>query len=148
MTRWIVASLHLLALAVGTAAIALRTRALRQVRDQSGVKTILMADNWWGIAALLWLVTGLWRAFGGLEKGAAYYLGNPLFHAKLGLFVLILLLELWPMVTFIRWRIIQRRGGEVDLTHTRSFARTSSIQLMLVLAIVFFATAIARGLGG
>jgi putative membrane protein len=35
---------------------------------------VFTADSFWGIAALLWIVTGLWRAFGGLEKGSDYYL--------------------------------------------------------------------------
>jgi putative membrane protein len=34
---------------------------------------------------VLWIGTGLVRAFGGYEKGAFYYLHNHLFWAKMGL---------------------------------------------------------------
>jgi len=37
---------------------------------------VFHADNWYGVAAILWVVTGLLRAYGGLEKGSAYYLEN------------------------------------------------------------------------
>jgi putative membrane protein len=93
------------------------------------------------------LTTGLWRAFGGLEKGAAYYLQHPLFHAKLGLFVLVLLLAIWPMITLIRWRLALRGSRDVDVSRAPSFARISFIQLGLLVVILLLATAIARGIG-
>src|SRR5207245_241389 len=72
------------------------------------------ADTVWGIAALLWLATGLARAFGGLEKGSAFYLASPLFWLKITLFATVALLEAWPMATFIRWRRALRRGEAPD----------------------------------
>lgn len=146
--RWLVASLHLLALAIGFGAIHGRSRALRRPLDDAGIGRVLSADTGWGVAGLLWLVTGLLRAFTPLEKGALYYLQNPLFHAKLGLFVLILLLEIAPMVTFIGWRMRRGRGESVDTSRAKTFAIISDIQTLFVLVILFLATAIARGFGG
>ncbi len=145
--RWLVASIHLIALAVGALAVAARARALHRARDTADLPAVFRADNLWGIAAVLWLATGLWRAFGGLEKGTAYYLGQPLFHAKLGLFVVIVLLEIRPMLTLITWRRAVTGGTPVDFSTARLFARTSEVQLVLVLVMVFLATAIARGIG-
>jgi len=145
--RWLVASIHLIALTIAVAAIFARGRALQRVREAADLRPVLLADNWWGVSGLLLLGTGLWRAFGGLEKGAAYYLGNPLFHAKLGLFVLALLLELWPMVTLIRWRMAQRGSRDVDVCRAPSFARVSYVQLAILVVLLFLATAIARGMG-
>lgn len=143
--RWLVASVHLVALAVGAAAVLARARALRAAREPKDLPAVFFADNLWAVAALLWVGTGVWRAFGGLEKGTAYYLGQPLFHAKLGLFVLIVLLEIWPMVGLIKWRRSRRQGTPVDTGRAQMFARISYLQLALVLAIVFLATALARG---
>lgn len=144
--RWLLASLHLLALGIGVGAIAVRARALHRASQPADLAGAFVADNFWGVSGLLFLVTGLWRAFGGIEKGTAYYLDNPLFHAKLGLFVLVLLLEVWPMVVLIRWRNAVRRAAPVDLTGTRTFARISYLQLAVVLTMLFLATAIARGI--
>jgi len=144
--RWLVASVHLLALGIGFGAVYARARALRAARFTADLRAVFLADNLWAIAGVLWLGTGLWRAFGGLERGTAYYLQNPLFHAKMGLFVLILLLELSPMVTLMRWRRAVRRSATPDLARASRLARVSSVQLVLLVAVLFLATAIARGL--
>jgi len=106
---------------------------------------MFVADHLWGLAAFLWISTGLLRVFGGLEKGASYYFHDRVFYVKMGLFVTILILEIWPMATLIRWRIAVRRGAPVDLTSTPTLARISQIQLGVVVVMVFAATALARG---
>jgi len=143
---WLVASVHLVALVLGGTAIHMRARFLSRLRDAKDLPPVFVADNLWGLAAALWLGTGIWRAFGGLEKGTDYYLGHPLFHAKLGLFVLVVILEIRPMTDLIRWRRARRRGVEPDLSRARTWARISHVQLVIVLVIVFLATAIARNL--
>lgn len=145
--RWLIASLHLLALAIGVAAVLARARALGRVRDAATLRPVLLADSWWGVAALLWLVTGLWRALGGLEKGTEYYLHHPLFHAKMGLFLVVLVLELRPMMTLARWRVALRRSTDMDLSRAPVFARISYVQLVLLGMMLLLATAIARGIG-
>lgn len=74
LIRWIVAALHLLALGVGLGAVWARGRALRGELDAQGLLRVFYADTLWGIAAGIWIATGLARAFTGLEKGSAYYL--------------------------------------------------------------------------
>lgn len=142
---WLLAALHLLALGIGLGAILNRAWALRGRLDASGVRRVLNADAAWGIAALLWISTGLLRAFAGFEKGSAYYLGNHVFWAKMGLLVVILALEIRPMVTFIRWR---RAGadGVVDTGPAETLSRISFVQAALVVAMVFAATAMARAI--
>jgi hypothetical protein len=83
--RWIAAALHLLALGFGPGAVWARGRALGSTLDREGLRRVVYADNWWGIAALIWIVTGLLRLFGELEKGTAYYFANRLFWIKMAL---------------------------------------------------------------
>ncbi len=147
MLSWLIASLHLIALGIGLGAITVRALALRGNLQAEQLPRVFLADTLWGIAALLWISTGLWRAIGGLEKGATYYLENHAFHAKMGLLVLILLLELWPMITLIRWRIARMQGRMIDLAPAAAMARISVVQVVLVVGMVFAATAMARGLG-
>src|SRR5688500_4981295 len=99
--RWIVAALHLLALGIGLGAIWWRAHGLRGVLDQEGLKRVFYADNLWGISFLLWVSTGLARAFGGLEKGSEYYLASNAFWIKMSLLALVLLLEVWPASTLM-----------------------------------------------
>jgi putative membrane protein len=134
--------LHYVALAVGAAGVWIRGRGFAR-RD---LATIFYGDNLWGIAAILWIGTGLMRAFGGLEKGTAYYLAQPFFHAKMGLYLLLALLELWPMVTLIRWRVDRSRGREPDLAPVAMFARINTVEIVGVLVMPLLAAAMARGL--
>lgn len=144
--RWLIASFHFLALGIGLGAIFVRARLLRRLRSPDELPAVFQADNLWGLAALLWLGTGLARLFGGLEKGTEYYLTHPLFLAKMGLFVLVVLLELKPAVTLVRWRRGRRTGDRLELEPASSLATISQVQAGIVLVIVFLATAVARGL--
>jgi putative membrane protein len=143
--RWLIATVHLLALPIGLGGVWLRGRALRSSLSSGDLRQVFAADNLWGVAAALWIATGLARAFGGLEKGSAFYLSQPVFYAKMVLFVVILLLEIWPMTTLIRWRIQLRRGATVDTAVAPALARISDIQAALVVLMVFAAAALARG---
>ena len=147
--RWIVAALHLLALGIGLGAIWWRALALRGEINPENVKRVLYADNLWGVAALLWISTGLARAFAGLEKGSAYYLSNYAFWIKMGLLALILLLEVWPASTWVNWRIRLARGQQVEIDpgRKRLFSYISFIQSGLIVSMIFAATAMARGMG-
>jgi len=152
MLRIALAVLHLLALGIGLGAIYARARALHRVGTApDALGRAFVADSWWGIAALLWISTGLWRAIAGTEKSPGYYWSNHVFYAKMGLLVLVLLLELWPMITLIRWRAAARRqtlGPSETLAPTgRLLARVSDVQTLLVVGMVAAAVLMARGYG-
>jgi putative membrane protein len=145
--RWILAALHLLALGIGLGAVLWRAIGLRGPLDKPGLGRIFLADTLWGIAAVLWIVTGLMRAFGSYEKGTDYYVNSDAFMLKMGLLILILLLEIWPMVTLIRWRMGSSRQTLTDTSAAGAIATISWMQSALVVLMVFAATAMARGLG-
>jgi putative membrane protein len=145
--QYILATLHLLTFGIGFYACLSRANALKVLRDTSGLDRVFKADNLWGLAAGLWLVTGLWRAFGGLEKGSSYYLHSTAFLLKMGFFLLVLLVELTPMITLIKWRIKKRANESIDLSAASTLALLSRIELVLLVIIVCLATAMARGMG-
>jgi putative membrane protein len=153
MLRLALAAVHLLALGIGLGAIWSRARALdgaaRTALTADHLRPAFTADNWWGLAALLWLATGLWRALAGTEKAPAYYANNALFRLKMALFVAVLLLEIWPMVTLIRWRRVIGRG-ETPADNPRiaaQLARISYAEAALIVLIVCAAVSMARGYG-
>jgi putative membrane protein len=146
MLRWLLASFHLLALGLGLGAVWVRGRGLRGPFDASGLRRIFVADSVWGLAALLWISTGLWRLLGGTEKPTGYYLHNHIFMTKMALLLLILVLELRPMTTLIRWRRLVGQGEQPDTGKAAQLARISFAQAWIVVLMVFAATAMARGL--
>ena len=145
--RWLLAAVHLLGLGIGLGAVWARARALGSGElDIGAVRRVLTADAWWGIAALVWVASGLVRLLAGTEKPTGYYLHNHAFWGKMALFVAIVLLEIRPIVTFGRWRALVRRG-EMPPAPAGALARVSYIQAALVVLMVLAATAMARGLG-
>ena len=146
--RLLLAWLHLLALAVGLAGVWARARALRDSlrdpADQGALRRAFVGDAWWGVAAGVWVATGLWRLIGGTEKSTSYYMVNHLFQLKMGLFLGILALEIWPMMTLMRWRTGKatpdpRDAGRIEII--------SYVECALVVAMVLAAVGMARGYG-
>ena len=151
MLRITLAALHLLALGLGLGAVISRGTALREPASNAALRRAFRSDGLWGLAAVLWVSTGLWRWLAGIEKPAGYYTTNPVFHTKLGLFLLILGLELWPAITLLRWRRSFAAGESAErLMNTgagRRIAVISHVEALLVVAIIFLAVTMARGYG-
>src|SRR5262245_49194875 len=143
-------ALHVLALAIGLAAVFTRGRRLRDLRrapeDPGVLQRLFQADNLWGLAAFLWIATGFARAFGRLEKTPDFYLRNGFFWVKMALFALILALEIRPMATFIGWRSARARGAaRVGGANLDALIALNDIEVVLVLLIPFVAALMARG---
>jgi len=147
LIRWLLAAVHLLGYGFALASIIGRTRALRRLSGPADLPRVFLADTGWGITAVILIVTGLMRVFGGFEKGAGYYLHEPLFHLKMTALVLILVLEVTPMMSLIRWRSAVRRGEAPDLSRAPLFARIGHWQSILLILMVFAASGMARGIG-
>jgi len=145
--RWLLAAVHLLAFGYALASILRRSRALRRCTTTEDLPAVFSADTVWGLCALVLIVTGVMRAFGGFEKGTAYYLHEPLFHLKMGALIVILALEVAPMMALLRWRVAYRRGDVPDLTAARRYSRIGHLQMLLLVVMVFAATGMARGIG-
>jgi len=100
-----------------------------------------------GIAALLWLASGLARAFGHIEKAPEFYLRNGFFWVKMALFASVVALEIWPMVTFVGWRIARRQGRPLPrFNRLGRLILVDDVETALVIVIPFVAAAMARGL--
>ena len=151
MLRIALATLHLLALALGLGAVFTRSAALNSLplttRD---MRRAFKADGHWGAAAALWLATGAWRLLGHTEKATSYYYGNVAFTAKMACFLAVVLLELYPIITLGRWRRAARRGGDgwrPDEGVARRIALIGHLEALVVIAMVVLATSMARGYG-
>ncbi len=145
--RWFLAAVHLLALGIGLGAVFVRGKALSGRIDIDKVRVALAADTWWGLAAFLWIGSGLWRLLGSVEKDVGYYMGNHVFWTKMLLFVGILAMEIRPMLTLMRWRREIARGIPPNTTSAPRIARLSYAEALLVVLMVIAATAMARGIG-
>lgn len=150
LLRSLIAAVHYLALALGLGSVYARGSRLRELRrapqDGDALAALFRADAAWGVAALLWLGTGLPRVFAGLEKASEFYLRNGFFYTKMGLFALVVALELFPMVTFVRWRKARRTGAApVAGAPLGTLIRLNDLELAVVILIPFVAALMVRG---
>ena len=146
--RWMLAAVHLVGFGIGLGAVWARGRSIASHSlDRAALDRTFAADSWWGVSALLLIGSGLWRLLGSTEKPTAYYLANHVFYTKLAFLVGILVLELWPMVTLIRWRVLVAKGIQPEAGPAAAIARISYLQALLLIGMVLAATAMARGLG-
>jgi putative membrane protein len=140
----VLSAIHVLTLALGLGGIVARGRALAGPLDDAGWRRLLAADNAWGVAALLWIASGLARVFYG-GKETVFYWRNGFFWTKMALFGIVFALELAPMVTFIRVRAARGRGAPLPSFPVDTFRRINAAETALVIAIVFVAAFMARG---
>jgi putative membrane protein len=120
---------------------------VRQSMAGDDIKRIASIDRWYGIVALLVLVVGFSRATFA-AKGWAYYSVNSFFWAKIGVFVLIGLLSIWPTVKFLNWRRdFQTAGNAPDVVSVSVVRRILWTEMILFAFLPAFAAAMARGYG-
>jgi putative membrane protein len=140
----LLSAVHMLTLALGLGGVFIRGRALAGPLDEMGWQRLLAADNAWGVAAGLWIASGLGRVFFG-GKEPSFYWHNGFFWVKIALFGLVFALELTPMMTFIRVRAARSRGTALPRFSLEAYSRINSAEMVLVVAIVFVAAFMARG---
>ena len=111
------------------------------------VRLLARVDIAYFTAALAALATGVVRLFF-YAKGVGFYLPNPFFQAKLGLYVLIALLSIRPTMRFIRWsRALAQAESLPDPDEVRAVRRLVHVELILLALIPLMAVLMARGIG-
>jgi putative membrane protein len=111
-------------------------------------RRIQLCDRWYGIFAVLVLVVGFLRVYF-FEKGHAFYTANPFFHAKLGLFVAVGLLSIYPTIRFIKWRP-QTSRGQAPVVSESEYRRITAVlraEMGLLLGVALCASLMSRGVG-
>lgn len=148
MGQAVAAYLHFLSIFVLFALLALEHRLFKLPLDLERARSLVRIDLAYGLAAGAVLVTGLARVVW-YGKGLDYYLQNSMFHAKMGLFVLIALLSGFPTFVFLNWRNALKAGQVPQVSPGKAKAVIMVIRLELLLALLLplFAVLMARGYG-
>lgn len=146
----VVAAGHFLTLGAGFTALTLRGQQFKSLIGEKfltadKLSKLFLYDNIYGVAALMWILTGILRAFGGLEKGTAYYMQSYFFWVKMILFLGVFLLEIKPMMTLIKWRIQMKKNQSLEPADFKKLFKRNTAELHLLVVIVIAASAMARG---
>ena len=144
-TDLLLAALHHLLVFGLVAMLVAEAVVLRGNVDATTVRRLAGMDTGYGATAVLLLGVGTLRVIYGL-KGWDFYLHNPWFHAKVGLYVLTGLLSALPTFNFLRWRRALR-ADPAFVPDARALARARGVvrlELIAVAAIFVLAAAMAR----
>ncbi|MCG4452168.1 DUF2214 family protein [Pseudomonas sp. MMS21-TM103] len=148
MAEAIAAYLHYLSIFLLFALLTLEHQLFKLPLDLSRARNLIRIDIAYALSAGLVLASGAARLVW-YGKGLAYYLHNSLFHAKLGLFILIALLSVLPTWVFLNWRN-DLQAGQVPQVSARLgtlVIMTMRLELLLLLILPLLATLMARGFG-
>ena len=143
-----VAYVHYLSFMLCFAALVVERRLIKPSPDRREATAMVITDIVYGIAALALLVSGIFRVihFG---QGSDFYTQNPLFWWKVGLYLSVGGLSLYPTVTYILWAIPLRKGElpQVSEALASRLAWIINIELVGFASIPLLATLMARGVG-
>lgn len=134
--------LHLGAVLVLAGTLIIENMAMAPQISREDLRNLLKVDAAYGLSALLVLACGLTLWFTG-AKPSVFYSGNPIFHAKLGLFVVVGLLSIYPTVFLLRHRKSEAETLEVP----SGVRRVLRLELALLAIIPVLAFLMARGVG-
>ena len=142
------AFLHFTAILLVAGFLVAEAMLLRGDLGARDITALVRSDIGYSASAVLALATGLARALFG-AKGWAFYADNPLFWAKLGLFLAIGLISIRPTLAFLRWRRAARgtAGFSVPAAQTGAARRHVLVELHLLALLPLAAVLMARGIG-
>ena len=134
--------LHLFAALVLAGTLIIENIAIGKEISREDLRNLLKVDAVYGLSAGLVAILGisLWLWVG---KPSAFYTTNPVFHAKLALFVAVGLLSIYPTVFFLR----QRKTQVEPIIVPAGVIRALRVELVLLACIPLLAFLMARGIG-
>ncbi len=143
----LLAYLHFVSIIATISTVAIEAVLCRRGLDVTWIARLGRIDLFYLITAALALTTGLLRLFFG-TKGSAFYVDNPVFWVKIGLFILVGLISIIPTIRFIRWgRTLRTTGGLVSEGEVKATLPIIYLELLLLALIPMAATLMARGFG-
>jgi putative membrane protein len=148
LSQALVAYVHYLSFMLCFAALVLERRLIRPQPDRRDAIWMVITDIVYGLAALAVLGTGILRVlyFG---QGSTFYTENPLFWWKVGVYLAVGALSLYPTITYILWAIPLRKGElpQVSESLATRLKWILNIEILGFALIPLLAALMARGVG-
>ena len=138
---------HMLAVLATLAGLLIVTVASKPAISADDLRSITMVYTLTAITLLLAAGAGLMLWLGSAGKPSEFYSGNPVFHAKMGLFGLTFLLAGYAAHSF---RALQRQYGAAtsdSITVPGMLRVVQKLTFILALIIPVLAWLMARGIG-
>lgn len=134
--------LHFIAIAVLAGALLIENMAISRTISDEDARNLAKVDAVYGFSAVLVFLFGLSLWFW-VGKPADFYNGNVIFHLKLGIFILIALLSIYPTLFFVR----HRKASEEFIAVPAPVIWILRAEMVLLLVLPVLAVLMARGIG-
>ncbi|MCP9774998.1 DUF2214 family protein [Cyanobium sp. WAJ14-Wanaka] len=148
LSRAGVAYLHYVSFMVCFGALVLERRLIKADPSKQEATLMVITDVVYGLAALAVLGSGILRVlyFG---QGAEFYTENPLFWWKVGVYLAVGGLSLYPTITYILWALPLSKGElpKVSEALATRLGWILNIELVGFALIPLMATLMSRGVG-
>ncbi|MBI3716255.1 MAG: DUF2214 family protein [Betaproteobacteria bacterium] len=144
----LLAYLHFIAIILLFSFLTAEVMLARQAMTAGSLPLLARIDRWYFFSAMAALATGLLRLYWG-AKGAAFYVHNPVFMAKILLFFLIGGLPVPPTLQFLRWKksLTADAAFTVPEDEQKKLRRYLMIEIHLAALLPLLAVLMSRGLG-
>ena len=143
----ITAYLHYLGFMLAFGALVVESQNLKKDISLAQAWTLVIADAIYGLSAIMILGTGILRViyFG---KGSDYYLNSPVFYTKVGIFIIVGLLSLYPTFSFLSWikNLRENKPPHLELPQLQRLSWLIRGELIGFAFIPLFAAMLARGI--
>jgi len=148
VTSALLAFLHHLAAFVIFAVLTVELVLIKGELTLTAARSVLRLDAVYGMFAGILVVVGFLRVFY-TEKGAAYYFHSVPFLLKLGSFIAVGLLSIYPTMQFLSWRkaLREQQVPVIPEDKRRAIRLVLHIELTLLAVIILCAALMARGIG-
>lgn len=142
MTYILFRYLHFFAIFVLAGAVVIENMAVKPTITGEDARNLAKVDAIYGLSAVLVAIFGivLWQWVG---KPSDFYSYNPLFLAKIGLFILVALLSIYPTVFFFK----HRKATSDSISVPAAIRRILRVEIVLLCMIPVLATLMTRGVG-
>jgi putative membrane protein len=142
------AYLHFAAVFTLFAFLTVEAVLLRAPLDAARVRLLGQMDLWYGGSALVVLVSGFLRAGVGAKGGDFYFSAWPI-YVKIGLFLVVGIISIYPTLAFFRWKREQQHDPSwtVPAAEQARMRKLVMIEVHIAALIPLVAVIMARGLG-
>jgi putative membrane protein len=132
--------IHIVGIMVFVSSLVLEHMLIKPKMSPTEIGKVAIVDLVYGVSATTVLIAGLllWFVVG---KGANFYTPNPVFHAKVGIFVLVALISIYPTIFFIK----NRRSTLQLVSMPKSIVMIVRFELLMVLLLPLLAVLMAQG---
>lgn len=147
MTYILIKYLHFIGIFLVVGSLFAETWMISSSLTRSRIRTLSRVDGIYGMAAMITVAAGLILWLSDIGKPPEFYQNTGLVYLKLGIFIVVGLLSIYPTVFFVKNRQSKKNtDGSELITVPRLVKTIIVVELLLVFTLPFFASLMAQGL--